>query len=64
MDQQKGFQTQYSLGNDQYPKTILTTVDALSTLRLDPKFYEKEISATAGGNHKDRALYPDMLQMW
>jgi hypothetical protein len=36
----KGFVSQFSLGNDQYPKTIQTAVDVLSNHRLDPKYYE------------------------
>ncbi len=34
-------QSQYSLGLDQYPKTLNAAVDALSNHKYDPKFYEK-----------------------
>jgi hypothetical protein len=36
----KGFILQYSLGNDQYPKTIQVATDVLSNHKLDAKFYE------------------------
>ena len=38
----KGFTTQYSLGNDQYPKTVTAAVDVLSNHKLDAKFYEHQ----------------------
>jgi hypothetical protein len=37
---QKNLASQFSLGNDQYPKTIVLATDALSQHRIDPKFYE------------------------
>jgi hypothetical protein len=37
---QKHLASQYSLGHDQYPKTILLATDALSQHRFDPKYYE------------------------
>ena len=37
----KGFVSQYSLGNDQYPKTITTAIDVLSNHRLGGTNYEK-----------------------
>jgi len=38
----KGFISQYSLGNDQYPKTIQVATDVLSNHKLDAKFYENQ----------------------
>ena len=38
----KNFVSQYSLGNDQYPRTITTATDVLSNHRMDPKFYENQ----------------------
>jgi hypothetical protein len=38
----KNLTSQYSLGNDQFPKTIATATDVLSNHRLDPKFYENQ----------------------
>ena len=38
----KGFATQCSLGNDQYPKTIAAATDALSQHRWDDKYYENK----------------------
>lgn len=38
----KGFQTQFSLNNDQYPKTIMTATDVLSNHKLDAKHFEKQ----------------------
>jgi len=38
----KGFVAQYSLGNDQYPKTVQMATDVLSNHRLDPKFFENQ----------------------
>jgi hypothetical protein len=38
----KGFVSQFSLGNDQYPKTIQMATDVLSNHRLDPKFFENQ----------------------
>ena len=40
----KGFVFQFSLGNNQYPKTIMTATYFLSNHKLDPKFYEKKKS--------------------
>jgi hypothetical protein len=31
----KGFTSQFSLGNDQYPKTITTAADVLSNHKID-----------------------------
>ena len=36
----KGFVSQYSLGNDQYPKTLQGAADALSQHKLDQKYYD------------------------
>ena len=36
----KGFVSQFSLGNDQYPKTITTATDVLSNHKIDPRYYE------------------------
>ncbi|MGC8514475.1 MAG: hypothetical protein ACP5P1_15815, partial [Acidimicrobiales bacterium] len=38
----KNFISQYSLGNDQYPRTITMATDVLSNHRLDPKFFENQ----------------------
>ncbi|HET7638102.1 MAG TPA: C2HC-type zinc finger protein, partial [Ktedonobacteraceae bacterium] len=38
----KGFVSQYSLGNDQYPKTIQMATDVLSNHKLDAKYYESQ----------------------
>ena len=38
----KGFVSQYSLGNNQYPKTIQAATDVLSNHKLDAKFYENQ----------------------
>ena len=38
----KGFISQYSLGNDQYPKTIATAIDVLSNHKIDAKYYENQ----------------------
>ena len=32
--------TQYSLGNNQYPRTFDAALDVLSNHKLDPKYYE------------------------
>jgi hypothetical protein len=34
-----GFTSQFSLGNNQYPKTIMTACDALSNHKIDERFY-------------------------
>jgi hypothetical protein len=34
-----GFVSQFSLGNDQYPKTIMTACDVLSNHKIDDRFY-------------------------
>jgi hypothetical protein len=36
----KGLMSQYSLGNDQYPKSLTQATDVLSNHRIDGKFYE------------------------
>ena len=38
----KGFTSQFSLGNDQYPKTIQTATDVLSNHRIDQKYYDNK----------------------
>ena len=38
----KNLQAQYSLGNDQYPKTLETAVDVLNQHRYDPKYFESK----------------------
>jgi hypothetical protein len=38
----KGFVAQYSLGNDQYPRTVQMATDVLSNHRLDAKFFENQ----------------------
>ena len=38
----KGFQSQYSLNNDQYPKTIIAATDALSSHQFDQQFYDNK----------------------
>ena len=37
-----GFVSQFSLGNDQYPKTIQKATDALSQHKFDGKYYENQ----------------------
>ena len=38
----KNLQAQYSLNNDQYPKTLTAAVDALNQHRYDPKYFESK----------------------
>jgi hypothetical protein len=38
----KRFVSQFSLGNDQYPKTITTVTDVLSNHKLDQRYYENQ----------------------
>ena len=38
----KGFVSQFSLGNDQYPKTIMTATDVLSNHKIDPSYYDNQ----------------------
>jgi hypothetical protein len=38
----KGFVSQYSLGNDQYPKTITTATDVLSDHKLDQRYWDNQ----------------------
>ena len=38
----KGFVSQYSLGNDQYPKTIQMATDVLSNHKIDAKYYDNQ----------------------
>src|SRR5210317_344395 len=38
---QKNLISQFSLGNDQYPKTITAATDVLSNHKIDQKFYDK-----------------------
>jgi hypothetical protein len=38
----KGFTSQFSLGNDQYPKTLMTTLYVLSNHKIDQQFYENQ----------------------
>ena len=47
----KGFTSQFSLGNDQYPRTIATATDVLSNHRLDQRYYDKQRT----NRDKDRA---------
>jgi hypothetical protein len=37
----KGFVFQFSLGNDQYPKTLTTATDVLSNHKIDQKYYHE-----------------------
>ena len=36
----RGFGAQFSLGNDQYPKDLITATDIMSNHKLDPKYFE------------------------
>jgi len=36
----QGFGAQFSLGNDQYPKDLITATDIMSNHKLDPKYFE------------------------
>ncbi len=57
----RNFVSQYSLGNDQYPKTIQGAIDVLSNHRFDPKFAEnKSGSRICRNSRKPR----QMLQEW
>ena len=38
----EGFVSQYSLGNDQYPRSITTSTDALSNCKIDPQYYDNQ----------------------
>jgi hypothetical protein len=38
----KGFVSQFSLGNDQYPRTITTATDVLSNHRFDSTYHENQ----------------------
>jgi len=38
----KNLQAQFSLNNDQYPKTLAAAVDALNQHRCDPKYFESK----------------------
>jgi len=38
----KNLQAQFSLNNDQYPKTLTVAVDALNQDRYDPKYFESK----------------------
>jgi hypothetical protein len=51
----KGFVSQYSLGNNQYPKTIQAATDAMSQHKLDPKYYEnlKKLREKQRTDHQD-----------
>ena len=42
---EKGFSTQCSLGNDQYPKTIAAATDALSQHKFDDQYYDNKNKA-------------------
>jgi hypothetical protein len=37
-----GFVSQFSLGNDQYPKDLTTATDVLSNHKFDPSFFETQ----------------------
>ncbi len=39
---QKGFMSQFSLGNDQYPKTITAATDVLLNHKIDPRYYKNQ----------------------
>ena len=47
----KEFVSQFSLGDDQYQKTIKISTDVLSNHRLDPKFFENKREK----NYSDKA---------
>jgi hypothetical protein len=38
----KGFVSQFSLGNEQYPKTITTATDVLSNHKINQRFYDNQ----------------------
>ena len=38
----KGLAQQFSLGNDQYPKTIIAATDVLSTHKIDQKYFDNQ----------------------
>ena len=38
----KGFVSQYSIGNEQYPRSIITATDALSNQKIDPWRYDNQ----------------------
>ncbi len=44
----KGFVSQFSLGNDQYPKTLTSATDVLSNHKLDAKYHDNQ------RKHRDR----------
>ena len=50
----KGISSQFSLGNNQYPKTISAATDVLSNHKIDPKFYENQ-KKSRERSKKDRA---------
>jgi len=52
----KTFVSQYSLGNDQYPKTIQAAIDALSNHKIDPKYWENKQRAKA--QHREEKSTP------
>ena len=41
----KGLAQQFSLGNDQYPKTIIAATDVLSTHKIDQKYFDNQKKA-------------------
>ena len=54
----KGFVSQFSLGYDQYPKTIATATYILSNHRLYPKIYEnKRDKHYCENTHNDTEKY-------
>ena len=38
----ENLKSQFTLKNDQYPKTLAAAIDTLSTHRIDPKYYESQ----------------------
>jgi hypothetical protein len=38
----KGFVSQFSLGNDQYPKTLTATTNVLSNHKIDQRYYDNQ----------------------
>ena len=55
----KIFVSQYSLGNDQYPRPITTATDALPNHKIDPRYYEKHKCNRdkSRSNHNNRKTY-------
>jgi len=51
----KGLMSQYSLGNDQYPKTLTQATDVLSNHRIDGKYYEIREKKRQEQKNQDKA---------